>query len=157
MERAVVPRVADYMTPGPYAVGPYEPLPKAHELMRDREIRHLPVVADGVLVGILSDRDLNLVQTLAHARPDEITVEDAMTSDPYTVFPDAPLNHVARVMQQRKIGSAIVIDHGGIAGVFTLTDALHALVDALEGTYSRHAYEGVTTEPPEARRPSDLR
>jgi acetoin utilization protein AcuB len=157
MERVAVPRVADYMTPGPYSVGPYEPLPKAHELMRDHEIRHLPVVADGMLVGVLSERDLNLVQTLAHARPEEITVEDAMTSDPFTVSPDAPLNHVARIMEQRKIGSAIVLDHGGIAGVFTLTDALQALVDALEGTYPRRTYEGVTTAPREARKPNDLR
>jgi acetoin utilization protein AcuB len=114
-------------------------------------------VADGTLVGILSDRDLNLVQTLAHARPEEITVEDAMTSDPYVVSPDAPLNHVARVMEQRRIGSAIVVDHGGLAGVFTLTDALHALVEALEGTYTRRTYEDVTTAPREARRPPDVR
>jgi acetoin utilization protein AcuB len=138
-------------------VGPHQPLPKAHEIMREHQIRHLPVVVDGVLVGILSDRDLNLVQTLAHARPEEITVEDAMTSDPYTVSPDTPLNQVARVMVQRKIGSAVVIEHGSVAGVFTLTDALQALVDTLEGTYSRRTYEGVTREPREARRPSDLR
>jgi acetoin utilization protein AcuB len=157
MDRAAVPSVADYMTPGPYVVGPYEPLPKVQVLMRDHGIRHLPVVADGALVGILSDRDLNLVEALAHARPEEITVEDAMTVDPYVVPPDTPLNHVARVMAQRKIGSAVVLEHGGIAGVFTLTDALEALVDALEGTYSRRRYEGVTREPREARRPSDLR
>jgi acetoin utilization protein AcuB len=138
-------------------VGPYEPLPKAHEIMREHGIRHLPVVAAGALVGILSDRDLNLVQDLAHARPEEITVEDAMTSDPYAVSPDTPLNQVARIMVQRKIGSAVIIEQGGVAGVFTLTDALQALVDALEGTYSRRTYEGVTREPPEARRPSDLR
>jgi acetoin utilization protein AcuB len=156
MDRPAVPSVADYMTPGPYFVGPFEPLPKAHQIMREHGIRHLPVVADGTLVGILSDRDINLVQTLAHARPEEITVEDAMTSDPYVVSPDAPLNHVARVMQQRRIGSAIVVDHGGVAGVFTLTDALQALVEALEGTYTRRTYEDVTTAPREARRPPDV-
>jgi acetoin utilization protein AcuB len=157
MDRVAVPSVADYMTPGPYMVGPYEPLQKAHEIMREHGIRHLPVVAEGALVGILSDRDLNLVQTLAHARPEEITVEDAMTSDPYAVSPTTPLNQVARIMQERKIGSAVVMDQGGVAGVFTLTDALQALVDALEGTYSRRTYEAVMREPPEARRPSDLR
>jgi acetoin utilization protein AcuB len=80
-----------------------------------------------------------------------------MTPEPYSVTPDAPLNQVARVMAQRKIGSAVVIERGAVSGVFTVTDALQALVEALEGTYARRTYEGVTTEPPEARRPSDLR
>jgi acetoin utilization protein AcuB len=82
MDRVVVPSVADYMTPGPYMVGPYEPLPKAHELMREHGLRHLPVMDQGALVGILSDRDLNLVQTLAHARPEEGTVAASRASSP---------------------------------------------------------------------------
>ena len=59
MDRIAVPSVADYMTTGPHMVGPYESLPKAHEIMREHGIRHLPVVAEGTLVGILSDRYLN--------------------------------------------------------------------------------------------------
>ena len=156
MDHAAVPTVSDYMTAGPYCVGPDDPLPRAHEVMREHAIRHLPVIKGSELVGILSDRDLNLVQTLAHARPDEITVEDAMTPDPYVVAPDVPLSKVARVMVERKIGSAIVIERGQVAGVFTITDALQALIEALDGTYSRRTYEAVTTEPPEARRGSDV-
>jgi acetoin utilization protein AcuB len=157
MDRAAVPIVSDYMTPGPYFVSPDESLPQANVLMREHGIRHLPVVKGRDLVGILSDRDLNLVQTLAHARPEEITVEDAMTAEPYAVSPDAPLNEVARVMLSRKIGSAVVMDGRELVGVFTVTDGLQALVEALEGTYSRRTYDGVTTEPPAPRRPSDLR
>jgi acetoin utilization protein AcuB len=157
MERSAVPVVSDYMTPGPYCVGPADPLPAALGIMRDHGIRHLPVVRGNDLVGILSDRDLNLVQSLVPVRPEEITVEDAMTSDPYVVAPEAPLNQVARVMVKRKIGSAVVLEGGRIAGVFTVTDGLQALVEALEGTYSRRVYEAVTTAPPDARRPNDLR
>jgi acetoin utilization protein AcuB len=157
MERPVVPVVSDYMTPGPYCVAPSDSLPKAHEVMREHGIRHLPVVMGDRLVGILSDRDLNLVQSITPVRPEEITVEDAMTSDPYAVAADTPLNRVARVMVERRIGSAVVLDGRHIAGVFTVTDGLQALVEAFEGTYSRRMYEGVTTAPPDARRPSDLR
>lgn len=145
------------MTTGPYLVAADEPLPRAHALMREHGIRHVPVVRGRELIGILSDRDLNLVQTLAHARPEEITAEDAMTSDPYTVAPNVPLNKVARVMADRKIGSAVVVDRGQVLGVFTVTDALQALVEALDGTFSRRTYEAVTTTPPEPRRPSDVR
>jgi acetoin utilization protein AcuB len=147
MDRLPVPIVSDYMTPGPYLVAPNDSLPVASAIMREHEIRHLPVVKGEELVGILSERDLYLVQALAPVRPEQITVEDAMTADPYAVARDAPLNHVARVMVERKIGSAVVMDGRRIVGVFTVTDGLQSLVEALEGTYSRRTYEGVTTEP----------
>jgi acetoin utilization protein AcuB len=157
MDRVAVPIVSDYMTPGPHCVAPNDPLPRAHAIMRENDIRHLPVVEGSELVGVVSDRDLNLVQSLVPARPEEITVEDAMTAHPYSVAPDAPLNQVARVMVKRKIGSAVVLDGRQVVGVFTVTDGLQALVESLEGTSSRRAYEGVTTAPPDARRPSDMR
>lgn len=97
------------------------------------ELRHLPVAVDGKLIGVVSDRDLNLVQTLAYAPPDAITVEDAMTPDPYAPTPDTPLVEVVRVMVDRKIGSAVVVDAGEIVGIFTATDAMRALIDALGG------------------------
>ena len=60
-------------------------------------------------------------------------------------------------MLDRKIGSAVVVEDGGhVAGVFTVTDALQALVEALDGTFTRRVYEDVTTEPPEPRRRSDV-
>jgi acetoin utilization protein AcuB len=157
MNHSPVPSVADYMTPGPTVVGAHQSLPTAHQIMREHGIRHLPVVDGGLLVGILSDRDLHLVQTLAHVRPEQLTFEDAMTADPYTVSITTPLNQVARVMSERKIGSAVVVEHGGVVGVFTVTDALEALIEALEGTYTRRRFEGVTTEPPTPRHPNDLR
>jgi CBS domain-containing protein len=156
MDRAAVPTVSDYMTPAPHCVAPEDALPKAHTIMHEHAIRHLPVLRRSELVGILSDRDLNLVQTLAHVRPEEITVEDAMTREPYAVAPDLPLTKVARVMVERKIGSAVVVDGGRVAGVFTVTDALQALIEALDGTFARRTYEGVTAEPLETRRSPDV-
>jgi acetoin utilization protein AcuB len=157
VDRSKVPIVSDYMTPGPYCVAPHDLLLKAYALMREHEIRHLPVLRGSELVGALSDQDVNLAQRPQPAGSEQATVEDAMTTEPYAVAPDTPINQVARVMVKRKIGSAVVLDRRQIVGVFTLTDALWALIEALEGTSSRRRYEAVTTQPPEARRPSDMR
>ena len=143
-----MPSIADYMTPGPELIEPHEPLPRALKVMREHEIRHLPVTEHGKLVGVLSKRDVGLVTTLAHAPPDAITVEDAMSEHPYTVTPDTPLNEVARVMAERKLGSAVIVDRGEVVGVFTTVDALNALADALEGKHARRAYDAVPTTPP---------
>ncbi len=128
----ISPHVSEYMTSGPFAVGPREPLSNARRLMEKYELRHLPVWSEGKLVGIVSDRDLNLVQMLAHASPDDvITIEDAMTPDPYAPSPDTLLVDVVRVMVERKIGSAVVVDAGQIVGIFTASDAMRALLDAI--------------------------
>jgi len=156
MNHAEVPAVGDYMTPGPYFVGPDELLARAEALMREHGIRHLPVVSDdGELLGVVSDRDVYPARSMSRERAESMSISDAMTPDPYVVAPDAPLNHVARVMYERRIGSAVVVDRGMVVGVFTVSDGLVALVEALEGTYTRRRYEGVTTEPPARRHPSD--
>lgn len=144
--------VAEYMTPGPYVVGPKEPLGNARRLMDKYEIRHVPVWSEGKLVGLLSERDLQLVWTLAHAPPEALTVEDAMTAEPYSVAVDTPIDETVRVMARRKIGSAVVLDKGRIVGVFTSIDAMHALADVLEGRVAIGEH-GVRSAGPRARHP----
>lgn len=124
--------VARYMTHGPYTVGPNEPLGNARRLMAKYDVRHLPVRAEGKLVGVLSDRDVQTVWMLAHAPQDALKVEDAMTEHPYAVGPNERIEVVVRVMADRKIDSAVVVEDERVIGVFTATDAMHALVDLLE-------------------------
>jgi acetoin utilization protein AcuB len=144
----VIPEVVDCMTPGPHAVAPNDTLAQAMSLMQEHGIRHLPVMnRDGKLVGILSDRDITRALALTRASPDSIAIEEAMTPEPYSVRPNVPLNVVARRMAEQKIGSAIVVDRRAVLGVFTTTDALHALADAFEGKQARHVYESVPTIP----------
>jgi acetoin utilization protein AcuB len=157
MDHAEMPIVSDYMTPGPYLTSVEESLDRVLAFMGEHGVRHLPVLDGGQLVGVVSDRDVGLVQTVLDSEPAELSVGDAMTPDPYVVAPNDPLNHVARAMVERRIGSAVVVDRGKVIGMFTASDGLQALIEALEGTYARRTYEAVTTEPPEARRPSDLR
>jgi acetoin utilization protein AcuB len=154
MERPAVPIIGDYMTAAPYCVSPDAPLPRAQAIMREHGFRHLPVIRGEQLVGILSERDIALAGCVAGRGGDEVFVEDAMTRDPYVAALDLPLTKVAREMVDRKIGSAVVVDGKRVAGVFTVTDALQALVEALEGTFTRRVYESPTA-PAESRRARD--
>ncbi|WP_428263558.1 CBS domain-containing protein [Haliangium sp.] len=122
------PRVAQYMTRLPHTIDHRQPLAQAHELMRTYQIRHLPVLQDGKLLGLVSLRDLHLIETLRDVDPNDVPVEDAMADNPYTVSPDEPLDAVAAVMANNKIGSAVVVDQGEVQGIFTTVDALRALL-----------------------------
>ncbi len=123
--------VDDYMSSSPHSIGQEQTLAVAHRLMQQHRIRHLPVLHGGQLVGILSLRDLHLVETLPDVNPEEVVVEDAMSGDPYAVAPGTPLRDVAREMAEHKYGAAVVMREQKIVGVFTTVDALRALTDAL--------------------------
>jgi len=108
-------------------IDPQESLQQASQLMRGHDIRHLPVVHKGELVGLLSQRDVYLVETLSDTPASEIRVEEAMTREPFLVDPEESLQSVASRMAARKLGSAIVARDGILLGLFTITDALRAL------------------------------
>jgi acetoin utilization protein AcuB len=131
--------VERFMTANPVAITSDRTLADAHRVMRERQIRHLPVVDSGRLVGVVSQRDLYLLETLQGIDPDAERVEEAMTAEPFTVAPDAPLEDVASVMAERRYGSAVVLQGGEVVGLFTTVDALRALA-----TVSRGARRGGT-------------
>lgn len=120
--------ISKYMTVSPHSIGADQTLEKAHEMMRKYRIRHLPVLAGSRLLGLVSQRDLYLIETLKDVDPNSVKVEEAMTQDVYRVEPDTPLDDVARAMVARKLGCAVVMEGAKVVGVFTTTDALYALV-----------------------------
>ncbi len=124
--------VQKHMTISPLVISSRRTMAEARQLMREKNIRHLPVVDGGKLVGIVSQRDLYLLETLKGVDPTTETVGEAMTSDPYAVPPDAPLEEVARTMAEYKYGSAVVVDKGAVIGVFTTVDGLRALANILK-------------------------
>lgn len=71
--------IADHMTPSPHTIDADSPLELAQRILRENNIRHLPVVKNGKLVGILSDR--NVKTALASAGGETFLVEDAMMPD----------------------------------------------------------------------------
>ncbi len=121
--------VRNYMTPSPHTIGAEQTLDVAARIMREHRIRHLPVLRGGQLVGIVSERDVQLVGGLPNVDSARITVEDAMSETVYAVTPETPIEEVAAQMAAHKYGAALVTEHGRVAGVFTTTDALHAVCD----------------------------
>ena len=129
-----IPTVQKYMTTTPHSIGVEQTLSKAHSMMREHAIRHLPVLHGGRLLGILTERDLRLVESLAGVDPATVTVEDAMSTVVYSVSPEAPLDEVVATMAERRLGSTLVVDGARLVGIFTTTDALVALRDVLRGS-----------------------
>jgi acetoin utilization protein AcuB len=138
-----------YMTTVIVVVSPDQPLSEAIRLMRLHEVRHLPVVLRGELRGVLSQRDVYRLQSLDQFDPASVLVSEAMTSDPYTVEPEEPVDRVAREMVKRRIGTALVSHGPRLMGLFTATDALLALAALVED--DRVPGEDAIAEPAAAR------
>ncbi len=126
-----IPSVQKYMTTSPHTIGEDQPMTVAHRLMREYRIRHLPVLRGAKIVGLVSDRDLNMVETLKDVDPHKVLVSEAMTQDPYLVSPDAPLDEVVSTMAEKKLGSAVIAQNGKVVGIFTTVDACRAFSDLL--------------------------
>jgi acetoin utilization protein AcuB len=122
--------VARYMTRTPHTVAAEQPLERAHEMMRKYNIRHLPVLHGGKLLGVVSNRDLYFVETMKDVNPAELTIDEAMTADPYVVDAETPLAEVAKAMAERHLGCAIITENDKVVGIFTTVDALRAVADA---------------------------
>jgi len=131
--------IARHMSSSPATIEADRSLAEAHRTMRRHGIRHLPVVAAGNLVGILSLRDLHLLETLREVDPEKVTVDEAMTRSPYSVEPGAAVEQVARILADNKWGSAVVVDGGKVVGMFTTTDALKVLGRLLKNERLRAA------------------
>jgi len=115
------------MTPAPKTIAYDETLEQASSYMRALHVRHLPVVRGNRLIGIVSERDLNLIFTFRNQDALNIRVEQALTPNPYIAHPETPLNEVMSRMAEHKYGSVLVVEDGRLVGIFTSVDALRAL------------------------------
>lgn len=127
-------QVRDWMTRGPAAVSDDCPIDVALSRMRSDEIRHLLVFDGDRLVGILSSRDLGrLAGAQARTGLSSEPVRRIMTESPITAAPEMPVTEAARLLLESKIGALPVRDDDAIVGIFTLSDALEALLSMVEG------------------------
>jgi acetoin utilization protein AcuB len=126
-------RISQFMSPCPLCIEQDQPMSEAHRLMRNHRVRHLPVLSKGRLVGLVSSGDLRLLETLDDVEPERVSVEEAMTSEPYCVRPEALLDEVVDVMAGNKYGCALVVQAGRVEGIFTTVDALEAFAHFLRG------------------------
>jgi CBS domain-containing protein len=131
--------VRDCMSIDPVTVGPKDSLQAVVDLLRRRDVRSVPVMENGRLIGIVTDRD---VRQVAPAYPlfrdeDEIrryterlTVTAAMTADPMTVAPDAPVVDAAKILETYRISSLPVVERDGkLVGMLSVTDLLRVFVE----------------------------
>jgi len=129
--------IGKYMSAGPHTIGREQSLTAAKQLMHKSHVRHLPVLHGGKLVGVISERELEMIEALPGSK--QLSVEDAMVPDVYTIAEDAPLDRVAAEMARLKVGSAVVLKGDDVVGVFTAVDGLRALADLLTAAPARPA------------------
>ena len=132
--------VEDVMQTAVITITPKTPLPEAIRLVGHRGIRHLPVLDDDTLVGIVSDRDLKR----AMASPataleshelryllDALTVDEIMTRAVVTVGRMFPIEEAARLMVTEKISALPVTERGKLVGIVTETNVLQLFVKGM--------------------------
>jgi acetoin utilization protein AcuB len=131
-----IPPIKAVMTPFPYSIESGASISAAAEMMRQHTIRHLPVMEAGQLVGLVSDRDIRLVQDpKQQAPPEDRSVGDICMRDIYIAQLTDPLDRVLAHMAKRHIGSAVVVKQGRLAGIFTMTDACRLYGELLQSLY----------------------
>ena len=123
--------IEKFMVPTPETVGQEQSLAFAAKKMEEHGFRHLPVLHGGALVGVISERDVNMVSGLPEIDPEALTVEDAMTPDPYAVTPGTMLGEVVAAMIEHKYGCAVISDGAKVHGIVTTTDMLRILAQEL--------------------------
>jgi acetoin utilization protein AcuB len=139
-------RVRDVMTRHVKTLAPDDTLDLADDLMAQERIRHLPVLDNGQLVGIISERDL-LQQGLAAALGygslglrkilHVITVKEVMHRPVLTVSPEATVTEAGRRLLEAEISCLPVVQNGQLAGIVTGSDLLRVLIDARRGVSAR--------------------
>jgi len=127
------PKIKTAMTPFPHSVEIRAPISEAQDFMDEHDIRHLPVTENGVLIGVVTQRDISLLlgPTFDYPNPADLTVTDAMVTETFVVDLETPLAGVAKTMADKHYGSALVTRRGKLAGIFTMTDACRVLADQL--------------------------
>ena len=129
------PHIQKFMTTQPFAIEGEESVAKAKAMMSDSKIRHLPVLSEGKVVGILSDRDIKTVCALKGVDVVKTLARDICHEHPYVVGPEALLHEVANEMAEHHYGCAIVVQNEKLVGIFTTVDACRTITALLKQRY----------------------
>jgi acetoin utilization protein AcuB len=127
------------MSPDPVHVSPDAAVAEARELLEAHGFRHLPVVDNDRLIGIVSDRDIAISAAALRAAvrrhnvgallDDERPVEAVMSSAPHVIGPDADVSEAARLLVSRHINALPVVEDGQLIGIITSVDCLLATLE----------------------------
>lgn len=121
-------RISDVMTRCPYSIEAQTPPGEALAKMGLWGVRHLPVIKDERLIGVVTERDLQLTVLAGEISGYRPSVGELCTKEPYVVHVDNDLIDVSLQMAERKMDYALVDDpEGELIGIFTSTDACRVL------------------------------
>jgi acetoin utilization protein AcuB len=130
--------VGDWMTSNPMTIEDDASVIEAIHTLKEKDIRRLPVMSEGKLVGLVTEKMLfgympakatTLDQWELHYLLSKTPVKAAMNATPHTVSPSTPLADAAKLLHDRKLNGVIVVDEkGGLVGILTSTNALEALI-----------------------------
>lgn len=134
--------VEEVMSQDPFAVDVTESIAEVMRKLMEADVRHLPVLEDGELVGIVSDRDLRAYTPAAMAEfdhPAEVrqrlaqSVSTVMSSDVVSVNPEQDIAEVVEIMLDQKVGAVPVVqaDSAHLVGIVSYMDVLRVLSDQL--------------------------
>ena len=132
--------VGERMSRPVISVAPDSPINDVLAMFRKERIRRAPVMENGKLVGIVSERDLlyatpSSVTTLSvwemHYLISKVTVKDVMTKNVITVDQDTPIEEAARIMADKKIGGVPVVSGANVVGMITETDLFKILLELM--------------------------
>jgi CBS domain-containing protein len=123
-------QIVNLMTPDPATIGPRDTLSKAKTIMEAGRFRRVPVLDDGRLVGILTERDLREYTGYLEST----RVNAAMRTALVTVTPYNTVEDAARLMLKHKIGGLPIVADGKLVGIVTTSDLLRAFLAVVAGT-----------------------
>ena len=121
---------------------------KALQLMQQRQIHHLPVMAGGRMVGWITSRDLR--EVLLASMLEKITVADVMIKAPISVTADTGVEEAARLVQEHKIGGMPVLEGDRLVGVITMLDLIGAFLILLSLLRTSSRLDLLLEDKPEA-------
>jgi acetoin utilization protein AcuB len=133
-------RIRDMMTKNPMTIDSQTLVLDAQKIMRENNIRRLPVVEKGKLVGIITHHDIleaapspatSLSVHELNYLLSKMKVKEIMKKNPLTLTPDTPFEEALRIGQEKKIGSFPVLENGKLVGIATESDIVRFLTRAL--------------------------
>jgi len=158
--------VSNWMTKDVQTLTSSDSILDAARLMEEKNVKHIPVVKEGQLKGIISDRDVRSFQpsTATSLETEEIVhlmshtkLKEAMGRDVLTTTPQTPLEKAAMVMLDAKVGCLPVIEHGKVVGIISDKDIFRALVDITGVRHGGHRiYVEVEDSPGVVKTLSDI-
>ena len=125
--------IRDIMTTGPTTVDPNTTLSQVAQVMRDVDTGVVPVVSGGLLMGLITDRDIVVRAIADGADPQTATAEQYLTRNPTTVEPDSTLQQAADLMQRDQIRRLPVVQGGELVGIVSIGDLAEEGKDKLVG------------------------